>query len=94
MALRDRTSWRSCAWIARFRPSSLTRAPGGDLIRARAAGEQDQVLVQLEPDAVVAVDPTRGDVPLVAGEHALHGVSEADPVALRARPRLLEGGDP
>ena len=31
------------------------RAPGCDLVRAGAAGQQDEVLVELEPDAVVAV---------------------------------------
>ena len=31
-------------------------AAGGDLIRAGAAGEEDQVLMELEPGAVVAVD--------------------------------------
>ena len=32
-------------------------ATGGDLVLAGAAGELDQVLVELEPDAVVAVHP-------------------------------------
>ena len=32
-------------------------ATGGDLVLAGAAGELDQVLVELEPDAVVGVHP-------------------------------------
>ena len=37
--------------------SRVLGAAGGDLVRAGPAGEPDQVLVELEPDAVVAVDP-------------------------------------
>ncbi len=32
-------------------------ATGGGLLFARPTGELDQVLVELEPDAVIAVDP-------------------------------------
>ena len=35
---------------------TLLGAAGGDLVGAVAAGELDEVLVELEPDAVVAVD--------------------------------------
>ena len=39
-------------------PGTHSGAAGGHLVGPVAAGEQDEVLVQLEPDAVVAVDPS------------------------------------
>ena len=42
------------------RAAERTTARGG-LVLAGAAGEQDQVLVELEPGAVIRVDARRGD---------------------------------
>jgi len=38
-------------------PDAGSGAPGGGLLRAGPPGETDELLVELEPDAVVAVDP-------------------------------------
>src|SRR5436189_4163840 len=52
-------------------------AAGFDFVGARAPGEADQVLVELEPDAVEAVDAGRGDEALVAAPGELERAGEA-----------------
>src|SRR5262249_30079237 len=72
----------------------LARAPRRGLRRARAPREADQLLVQLEPDAVVAVDVRRGQEARVAVEEG--GLCGFEPVAVahEARPRRGERLEP
>ena len=50
------------------RRADILGAAGGDLVLPGPAGELDQVLVELEPDAVVAVDAGRRDEAPVAAD--------------------------
>ena len=67
------------------RTSSRSGAAGGDLVGPVAAGVEDQVLVQLEPGAVVAVDARRGDVAVVAGRAPRRRAARGAPVGGEAR---------
>ena len=67
---------------ARFGRSDVLRSrrsgpTGRGLVLAGAAGEEDQVLVELEPDAVVAVDSGRGDIGVISVSDQARGALQA-----------------
>src|SRR5262245_59771322 len=68
------SSCRSRSWIISTSPSWATpsRAAGRDFVGAGPTRELDQVFVELEPGAVVAVDPRRRDETAVARDRLLH----------------------
>jgi hypothetical protein len=51
--------------------SAGSSAAGRSLVRAATSSEANQVLVQLEPGAVVAVDAWRCDITLISGRGQL-----------------------
>jgi len=69
MPASERIVWGPSRRVQYFGPALVTdctttcerstglRAAGGDLVLAVTAGKLDQVLVELEPCAVIAVDP-------------------------------------
>src|SRR5438552_16921040 len=76
---------------------TLDRALGATpcyLLLPRSAGEQDEVLVELEPDAVVAVDAGRCNVPMIAARRLRDRAAEADAVGGEARIGRFEWGEP
>src|SRR5688572_27996763 len=62
------------------RQSLRSSAAGGGFLFARTAGEADEVLVELEPDPVVAVDSRRGHEPVVPTGGGLQRATEPDAV--------------
>ena len=60
-------------------------AAGGHLLGPAPAGELDQVLVELEPDAVVAIDARRGHVMVVTGMDTVDSSPEADAIVRQPR---------
>ena len=60
--------------------TAMLAAARGDLVCAGTTGELDQVLVELEPDAVVAVDAGRRDEALVARQRLIERATEPDAV--------------
>ena len=56
-----------------------------DLVLPSTAGKLDQVLMQFEPDAVVAVDAGRGDEAVIPGQRLLYRADEPQPIIGEAR---------
>ena len=65
-----------------------------DLLGACPAGEQDQVLVELEPRAVVAVDARRRDVLAVPGQSPARSRGRGARVAPESRDAASSGAEP